>query len=286
MADRHHARRNCAPCSPTAAAQPVRRHGPRQPRASPTTSGPASACAAPQRSRVPEPWARAASRTPPSTGCTDLEGALGYAEELGYGVAVTWSQDRLDGLDLLLAQGRPPAYGPGSAYGAAAATNHPRICHHGPALARALKDHLSGSGPHYMVPGVFVGPRRTAAHPQRQGRQAGPAGAGRGRRDTRSGYVAPRTATERTLCRLVAGRPRPRPSAGLQDNFFDLGGHSLLATRLTLRVKQETGGSYRSSRSSPARPLGELAAALDSLRTAARPAECPADLRSPGPATI
>ncbi|WP_324607487.1 non-ribosomal peptide synthetase [Streptomyces sp. NRRL B-1347] len=191
----------------------------------------------------------------------DLEDVLTYAEKLGYQVAATWSQDRLDGLDLVLAKGTRPTARARAAYGATHLANVPQIATTGQALTRTLKDHLAGRIPEYMVPSVFVALEELPLTPN-------------GKVDKRSlpapdeadvhkeVYVAPRTATERVLCRLVQD-VLDLDRVGLQDGFFDLGGHSLLATRLTIRVKQETGKELPLQSILAGATLGELAAALD-----------------------
>ncbi|MFF9687115.1 amino acid adenylation domain-containing protein [Streptomyces sp. NPDC014623] len=197
-----------------------------------------------------------------------LEDVLAYAEELGYRTAVTWSQDRLDGLDLILAKGERPAGRARSAYGAAHLANVPQIATTGQALTRTLKDHLAGRIPEYMVPSVFVALEELPLTPNgKVDKRALPAP---DEADVhKEVYVAPRTATERTLCRLVQD-VLDLDRVGLQDGFFDLGGHSLLATRLTIRVKQETGKELPLQSILAGATLGELAAALDA--PAGRPA--------------
>ncbi|WP_259299912.1 non-ribosomal peptide synthetase [Streptomyces aurantiacus] len=191
----------------------------------------------------------------------ELEDALAYAEELGHQVAVTWSQDRLDGLDLILTKGERPHARARGAYGATYLANVPQVARTGQTLTRALKDHLAGRIPDYMVPSVFVALEELPLTSNgKVDKRALPAP---GEADVhKETYVAPGTGTERALCRLVQdvlGLER----VGLQDSFFDLGGHSLLATRLTIRVKQETGKELPLQSILAGATLGELAAGLD-----------------------
>jgi FkbH-like protein len=58
-----------------------------------------------------------------------------------------------------------------------------------------------------------------------------------------SGYVAPRTGLERTLCQLWQ-KLLHLDKIGVQDNFFDLGGHSLLAVRLFAEIAELTGRKF------------------------------------------
>ncbi|MEV8517149.1 amino acid adenylation domain-containing protein [Dactylosporangium sp. NPDC051484] len=169
----------------------------------------------------------------------ELEAVLRHAEELGYAVALTWSQDRLDGLDLVLDRGANPRGRARSGYRAARLANAPQVDRLGPALVRVLHEHLSQRLPDYLVPSAFVVLEELPVTAQgKVDKRALPAP---DEEDVaKEVYVAPRTDIERTLCRLVGG-VLGLERVGLHDNFFQLGGHSLLATRLNLRVKKETG---------------------------------------------
>ncbi|AJP05951.1 thioester reductase [Streptomyces cyaneogriseus subsp. noncyanogenus] len=196
----------------------------------------------------------------------ELEAALRYAEELGYHVAVTWSQDRLDGLDLRFAQGEPPRALARAPYRASRMTNVPQIADTGRALTRTLKEYLSGRVPEYLVPHVFVALEELPLTPNgKVDKRALPAP-----EETdvhRESYLAPRNDLEHTLCRL-AGDVLELERVGLQDTFLDLGGHSLLATRLTMRVKQETGLELSLQTLLSGATLGELARELESAAPA------------------
>ncbi|WP_052258134.1 non-ribosomal peptide synthetase [Pseudoalteromonas maricaloris] len=97
----------------------------------------------------------------------------------------------------------------------------------------ALAEHMRAGLPDYMVPSAFV---VLESFPLTANgtvdRKALPAPEG----DVLGGeYIAPRTETEKTLCRIwqeVLGLER----VGISDNFFDLGGHSLLVTKLVARI--------------------------------------------------
>ena len=107
-----------------------------------------------------------------------------------------------------------------------------------PPTPGALREHLSGKLPEYMVPSAVLTLDSLPLTANRKvDRRALPApGAVRGE----EGYVAPRNRLEATLAGIwaaVLGTER----VGVRDGFFDLGGHSLLAVRLVSRVERELG---------------------------------------------
>ncbi|MGP3976837.1 amino acid adenylation domain-containing protein [Streptomyces sp. 8N114] len=191
----------------------------------------------------------------------ELEAVLRHAEELGYEVSATWSQDRLDGLDLVLGRGEAPRVRARSPYRALRLANAPQVDRLGSALVRELRDHLSERLPDHMVPGAFVVLEELPVTSQgKVDKRALPAP---DEEDVaKEVYVAPRTEAQRTLCRIV-GAVLDLDRVGLQDNFFNLGGHSLLATRLNLRVKKETGIDLPLQLILTAATMEEMAGALE-----------------------
>ena len=102
------------------------------------------------------------------------------------------------------------------------------------ALREALREKL----PEFMVPAVFIRLDTFPLTPNgKVDRKALPAPADVA---VSAGYVAPKTETERKLCRIWADVLRV-PQVGLNDNFFDLGGHSLLAVRIFNDVHRSFG---------------------------------------------
>jgi acyl carrier protein len=100
-----------------------------------------------------------------------------------------------------------------------------------------LRDFLRQRLPEYMMPTDFVLlpalPRTVSG---KLARQALP-DVDRTQRASQTGFVAPRTALERTIAAVwqeVLGIKK----VGLGDNFFDLGGHSLLMVRLRNKLQQ------------------------------------------------
>ncbi|WP_406200670.1 amino acid adenylation domain-containing protein [Kitasatospora sp. NBC_01560] len=142
--------------------------------------------------------------------------------------------------------------------------------------ADALRTHLGGLLPDYMVPSAFVPLAELPLTPNRKlDRRALPAPAGSGT------GLAPRTARESALCALFA------ETLGLEqvfadDSFFDLGGHSLLATRLISRIRSELGAELpvRALFEAPtavalAERVGSAGRARKALTARRRPAEVP-----------
>ena len=103
--------------------------------------------------------------------------------------------------------------------------------------AAALREHVQGRLPAYMVPSAVVHLERLPLTPVgKVDRDALPAP--EGERQTEHAYVAPRSELERRIAgiwREVLGVEQ----VGIDDNFFDLGGHSLLLTRLRARLEAE-----------------------------------------------
>ncbi|MCP3138032.1 non-ribosomal peptide synthase/polyketide synthase [Pyxidicoccus xibeiensis] len=103
----------------------------------------------------------------------------------------------------------------------------------------ALRGHLGGTLPEYMVPSAVVVLEALPLTSQgKVDRRALPAPDFASLKS--EGFVAPRTATEQKLAGLFAevlGLER----VGLHGNFFELGGHSLMATRAVSRLRTAFG---------------------------------------------
>ncbi|WP_349307932.1 amino acid adenylation domain-containing protein [Streptomyces sp. H10-C2] len=163
-------------------------------------------------------------------------------EEHGYQVAVTLTATSADGsLDVVLtdtaAADLPtaPAYLPGSVQRAVLASfaNDPAAARRLSALSGALRAHLAGQLPEYMVPAAFVPLDAFPVTPNgKLDRRALPApyfGAG-------ASDHGPRTPAERLLCELFAtvlGLPR----VGIDDDFFRLGGDSISSIQVVSRAR-------------------------------------------------
>nr|WP_255217199.1 non-ribosomal peptide synthetase [Myxococcus sp. AM010] len=103
--------------------------------------------------------------------------------------------------------------------------------------AGALRGHMKQRLPEYMVPSVYVVLEALPLTPNgKVDRKALPAPDTEG--TARETYVAPRTATEKTLAAIFVDVLKVA-RVGLDGDFFELGGHSLLATQLVSRVREE-----------------------------------------------
>ncbi|HST59995.1 MAG TPA: phosphopantetheine-binding protein, partial [Longimicrobium sp.] len=106
-----------------------------------------------------------------------------------------------------------------------------------PVAVEALKAHLSGRLPEYMVPAAYVWMQAYPLTPNgKLDRKALPAPEGDAYASQT--YEAPAGETEQALAAIWAdllGVER----VGRNDHFFHLGGNSLLATRLVFRIRRE-----------------------------------------------
>jgi amino acid adenylation domain-containing protein len=134
--------------------------------------------------------------------------------------------------------------------------------------AEALRAHLRGTLPEYMVPAAFVALAALPLNPNgKVDRRALPAP---DYAAAEASYVAPRTPAEEVLAAVWAEVLRVE-RVGAHDGFFELGGHSLLATRVVSRVREVFGVEL------PLRTLFEsptvagLADAVEALRRAGEP---------------
>ncbi|KAA9382688.1 amino acid adenylation domain-containing protein [Neorhizobium galegae] len=139
----------------------------------------------------------------------------------------------------------------------------------GSGLAGALRAHLGGRLPDYMVPAAFVRLEALPLTPNgKLDRQALPAPDDDAY--ARRAYEAPQGAVETALAGIwqeLLGVER----VGRHDNFFELGGHSLLAVQLMERLRRLSLGVE--VRTLFARPvLADLAASLGSHHEVAVPA--------------
>jgi amino acid adenylation domain-containing protein len=109
-----------------------------------------------------------------------------------------------------------------------------------PVTAEALKEHLRGRLPEYMVPASFVFldslPLTSNGKVNRQALPA-PSPA---QHAAEAARLQPRTPTQELLAGIWADVLKVG-QVGVEDNFFNLGGHSLLATQVVSRIKEVFG---------------------------------------------
>ncbi|OBP13477.1 hypothetical protein A5320_18175 [Rheinheimera sp. SA_1] len=168
---------------------------------------------------------------------TELELLLQHAEQLGYRVALTWSQQAPGQLDAIFSKDTMPQVQARHRYQNGYLANHPLLGNVAGVYTEQLKSWLGTRLPAYMLPDVFVVlermpltingkiDRKALPVPDEQDLQ-------------KASYVAPTDQTQQQLCELwqqVLGLRQ----VGIHDNFFALGGHSLLAIRLISRIRAE-----------------------------------------------
>jgi amino acid adenylation domain-containing protein len=130
--------------------------------------------------------------------------------------------------------------------------------------ASGLREFLSASLPHYMIPSTFV---RISSLPfnsnGKLNRSALPEPSARNRIED-AGYRAPSTPTEESLVEILAALLEVE-RVGADDNFFLLGFHSLLATQVAVRVYERFGIQLGLRHLFEAKTVARLAAELDRL---------------------
>jgi acyl carrier protein len=101
----------------------------------------------------------------------------------------------------------------------------------------ALREHLAGFLPGYMLPQHFVRLERIPLTPNRKAdRKALPPPTP----VIRTEFVAPRTEAESVVADIWK-RVLGVDQVGVGDDFFELGGHSILATRVIARLRDDMG---------------------------------------------
>ncbi len=105
--------------------------------------------------------------------------------------------------------------------------------------AGELRDHLRQRLPDYMTPAEFVAIESMPVTANGKVDRAALPSAN-GNRLHSEAYVAPRTAVEEELVKILAPLLK-LDRVGVNDNFFLLGGHSLLGTQLIARVSETFG---------------------------------------------
>ncbi|MFM7173597.1 MAG: phosphopantetheine-binding protein, partial [Caldilinea sp.] len=127
----------------------------------------------------------------------------------------------------------------------------------------ALRSHLQRRLPDYMMPSAFVWLEALPLTPNgKVDRRALPAPESATPAES---YVAPRTASERSLAEIWQQVLRVA-QVGVQDNFFGLGGHSLLATQVLSRIRQQLSVELPLRALFEAPTVEGLAAEVDKLR--------------------
>ena len=128
------------------------------------------------------------------------------------------------------------------------------------ATVTRIREGLAQALPNYMVPAHFVLLPQFPLTPNgKVDRKALPLPS---RQESHDHYLAPRTASEKTLARIWA-EVLKLERVGVHDNFFHLGGHSLLAMRALAQIKQHFGEAISLHTLFEAPTLEQLAQMVD-----------------------
>ncbi|HEX7242267.1 MAG TPA: amino acid adenylation domain-containing protein, partial [Longimicrobiaceae bacterium] len=132
----------------------------------------------------------------------------------------------------------------------------------------ALREHLRGSLPEYMVPAAFVVLDALPLTPNgKLDRKALPAP---DLASSEEKYVAPRTPAEEVVAGIWAEVLKVE-RVGVAESFFELGGHSLLAARVVSRVRQVFGVEVPLRALFEGPTVAEMARAVEEMRRADLP---------------
>ncbi|HST59365.1 MAG TPA: amino acid adenylation domain-containing protein, partial [Longimicrobium sp.] len=150
----------------------------------------------------------------------------------------------------------------------------------------ALRSHVKGRLPEYMVPAAFVPLDALPLTPSgKVARRALPAPEYTGAEDR---YVAPRTPVEEVLAGVWAEVLRVE-RVGVEESFFELGGHSLLATRVVSRIRAVFGVELPLRALFEGPTAAELAVRVEEMRRAGLPVlppVVPVERAEPPPASF
>lgn len=209
-------------------------------------------------------------------GGVDPEEFWGLSEDLGYAIAITWSDSSGEGrYDVLLrrqhteADGTQPMIFPprdrhlSPQKNWSDFANNPLYGKQVRELAPKLRAFLKEKLPDYMVPSAFVMLDCLPLTPNgKVDRRALPAPdvTSTGSDAT---FIAPRDTLELQLAQIWSDVLEVSP-VGVRDNFFDIGGHSLLAIGLIARVQQQFGKNLSLAALLQSPTIEQLASAIRS----------------------
>ncbi len=130
--------------------------------------------------------------------------------------------------------------------------------------AEQLREFIAGRLPDYMIPSAFV--RLEALPLTTSGKLARKELPAPDDKNTlgRSGFVAPRSPTEKRLAEIVCV-VLGTAQIGIDDNFFTMGGHSLLGTQVVMRAREDFDVDLTLRHLFGAPTVGKLAAVIERL---------------------